>query len=469
MFLGREYELTELNSMYNKDGFKFAVIYGRRRVGKTSLISEFCKGKENIFYIAIEQNDKAALEGFSSKVFELFPAANKLIDAFQSWDKAFAYIVDQSENRKIVLAVDEYPYLANGNPSISSVLQRHIDTSFKKSNIFLILCGSSMSFMENQVLGYKSPLYGRRTTQFKIKSFDYFDSSLFFENSTNQDKILAYAAAGGIPQYIDIISREQNVEKGIFESFFKKSGHLYEEPENLLKQELREPAVYNSIITAIANGASRLNEISTKTGEEGKKCSKYLKSLIDLQIVEKEYPQGFKTERNSVYKLKDNMFRFWYRFIPKNVTNIESGLGGEVFKMRIMPNLPDYIGRIFEDIAIEYLIRRNKAMSLPFMFNTIGRWWGTNPETKTQEEIDLLAECDDSAIFGECKWKNEPVGIGVLTELIRKAKILNKYKNNNYIIFSKSGFTKDIMEKAKEIGNVELVELDMMFDLKRYI
>jgi uncharacterized protein len=465
MFLGREYELAELNNMYSKEGFKFAVIYGRRRVGKTSLINEFCKDKENIFYIAIEQNDKAALEGFSTKVFELFPDANKLIDAFQSWEKAFEYIADQAENRKIVLAIDEYPYLANGNHSVSSILQKHIDISFKKSKIFLILCGSSMSFMENQVLGYKSPLYGRRTAQFKIEPFDYFDSSLFFENSTNLDKVLAYAAVGGIPQYLGIISQEQSIEKGIFEGFFKKSGHLYEEPENLLKQELREPAVYNSIITAIANGASRLNEISTKTGEEGKKCSKYLKSLIDLQIVEKEYPQGVKTERNSIYKLKDNMFRFWYRFIPKNITNIESGLGEQVFKIRVMPNMSEYIGRIFEDISVEYLIRRNKTMSLPFMFNTIGRWWGTNPKTRTQEEIDILAEYEENAIFGECKWKNEPVGINVLIELMEKAAILKHYKNNTYMIFSKSGFTKEILKKAKENGNVELIELDMMFNM----
>lgn len=466
MFLGREYELSELNSMYDKEGFKFAVIYGRRRVGKTSLINEFCKGKENIFYVAIEQNDKAAIESFSSKVLEQFPAAKTMLDVFPSWDKAFEYIAAQAANKKVILAIDEYPYLASGNPSISSILQKHIDTSFKNSNIFLLLCGSSMSFMENQVLGYQSPLYGRRTAQFKIEPFDYYNSSLFFKDAANTDKILAYGAAGGVPQYLGIIAEEESVEKGILMSFFKKSGHLYEEPDNLLKQELREPAVYNSIITAIANGASRLNEISTKTGEDSKKCSKYLKSLIDLQIVEKEYPQGIKTERNSIYILKDNMFRFWYRFVPKNITNIESGLGEQVMKLRVLPLIPEYLGKIFEDVSREYLLKRNKAMTLPFMFNTIGRWWGTDPKTRTQKEIDILAEYEEYAIFGECKWKNESVGMSVLNDLIEKSKIFTQYKKNTYFLFSKSGFTKELIAKAGEMEGVELVDLDRIFGLE---
>lgn len=465
MFYGRESELKELNLLYNKAGFKFVVIYGRRRVGKTSLINEFCKGKEGIFYIAIEQNNKAALEGFSAKVFELFPAAKSMIDAFASWDKAFEYIAAQAADKRIVLTIDEYPYLASGNPSISSILQKHIDTSFKDSNIFLLLCGSSMTFMENQILGYKSPLYGRRIAQFKIEPFDYLDSSLFFKEISNENKIFAYGAAGGVPQYLSVIAEEGELSKGICNSFFKKSGNLYEEPHNLLKQELREPAVYNSIITAIAYGSARLNEISTKTGEDSKKCAKYLKSLIELQIVEKEYPQGIKAERNSIYKLKDNMFKFWYRFVPKNVINIESGLGEQAFNMRVLPFISDYLGKIFEIVSAEYLIRRNREMTLPFMFSSIGRWWGTDPRTRSQEEIDILAVYGGQALFGECKWKNEAIGVHVLNDLIEKSGIFNQYEDKFYMLFSKSGFTHELRNKAKEMPTVELVNLDMMFEI----
>lgn len=467
MFIGREYELNELNNLYKKDGFKFAVVYGRRRVGKTALIAEFCKNKDNIFYISTEQNDRVALEDFSSKVLEVFPQAKTILDYFPTWDKAFEYIAAQSSGKRMIVAIDEYPYIANANPSISSILQKYIDTLFKNTNLFLILCGSSMSFMENQVLGYQSPLYGRRNAQFRIDPFDYYESSLFFPKATDEEKVLAYGAAGGIPQYLSIIAEEKSIKEGIYESFFKKSGHLFEEPENLLKQELREPAVYNSIITAIANGASRLNEISTKTGEESKKCSKYIKSLIELHIVEKEYPLGFKAERNGIYKLKDNMFRFWYRFVPKNITNIESGMGEQVLNSRVMPTMTEYLVRVFEDICIQYLLRRNKALTLPFMFSTIGRWWGNNPKLKRQEEIDILAEYEENAIFGECKWKNEQVGLSVLNELMGKADILNQYKNKTFFLFSKSGFNTELIQKVKTMENVKLVDLAEVY--KKYL
>jgi hypothetical protein len=157
------------------------------------------------------------------------------------------------------------------------------------------------------------------------------------------------------------------------------------------------------------------------------------------------------------------MFRFWYRFIPKNITNIESGLGEQVLKTRVMPDISDYLGRIFEDICKEYLIRRNIEMTLPFMFNTIGRWWGTNPQTKSQEEIDILAVYQENAIFGECKWKNESLGLSVLNELIRRSEILKKYRNSSYMLFSKAGFTEELIIEAQTRDNVELIDLNTLF------
>jgi len=462
MFVGRQPELTELDTIYRRGGFRFVVVYGRRRVGKTALITEFTKGKDSIFYISIEQNDKAALDSFSAKVLERFPSAASMIDTFPTWDKAFSYISDESDGKRIVLAIDEYPYLASGNPSISTILQKHIDTDFMASNLFLILCGSSMSFMENQVLGYKSPLYGRRSAQFRVDQFDYYDAGKFFPHMQCESKMLAYAVCGGIPQYLSALSGHGSIEEGIFECFLKKSGVLYEEPYNLLKQELREPAVYNTLLASIAGGASRLNEISTKSGEENKKCSKYLKSLLDLHIVRKEYPQGMKTERNSIYTLRDNMFRFWYRFIPKNVTNIESGLGRQVFENSIDPYLPAYLGRVFEDACCEYMKRQNGTNNLPFMFSGIGRWWGTNPITKTQEEIDILADDGDNAIFGECKWSNDVISPNVLIELKRKSGILEWYNEKSYVLFSKTGFSETVNGIAAKEG-AKLIDLQALY------
>jgi len=465
MFIGRHPELTELNRLYDKEGFSFVVMYGRRRVGKTALISEFIKSKDSIFYISIERNDKAALKDFSEKVLERFPDISSILDSFDSWDKAFTYITKQAGKKRIVLAIDEYPYLATGNPSISSILQKHIDTGFKSTNLFLILCGSSMSFMQNQILGYKSPLYGRRTAQFHIEPFDYYDAGKFFPDLTYEDKMLAYAVCGGIPQYLNALTGYNNIMEAIFESFLKKSGVLYEEPENLLKQELREPAVYNTLITSIAGGATRLNEISTKSGEENKKCSKYLKSLLDLNIVYKEFPYSVKTERNGIYILRDNMFRFWYRFIPQNVTNIESGLGWQILEERIKPLLPTYIGHIFEDACREYLKRVNGTHALPFLFDGIGRWWGSNPISKAQEEIDILADAGDKAIFGECKWLSLKIQNKVLTNIQRKSTLFKRYTDITHILFSKSGFNSDLINKAAQTGAI-LVDLEEIYNIE---
>jgi uncharacterized protein len=466
MFIGRDTELKELNREYHKEGFRFVVLYGRRRVGKTSLITQFIADKKTIFYISIEQNDKAALESFSEKVLEVFPSAKTIIDTFPSWEKAFIYIAEQSQKKRIVLAIDEYPYLVNSNPSLSSLLQKLIDTVFQQSQLFLLLCGSSMSFMENQILGYQSPLYGRRTAQIKLEAFDFFDSALFYPHFSPEDQMIAYASFGGTPQYLNYLSKSQNISNAINENFLSKSGPLYEEPENLLKQELREPATYNSIIQAIAKGSTRLNEIATKTGEDSKKCAKYLKSLIDLQIIQKEYPIGKDHERNGIYQLKDNMFKFWYRFVPKYRMNIEANMGQMILQERILPELNHYIGPIFEEVCKQYMIRQNQAHALAFPFFKIGRWWGTHPATKDQNEIDIIAEGEDQAYIGECKWTKDPLGTEVLESLKSKANVFKRYAQVHFLLFSKSGFTKPLHRLATNDPHLSLISYGSMLSAK---
>ena len=204
-----------------------------------------------------------------------------------------------------------------------------------------------------------------------------------------------------------------------------------------------------------------MNEISTKSGEENKKCSKYLKSLLDLHIVDKEYPYGVEMERKGIYRLRDNLFRFWYRFIPKNVTAIESDLGKQVYTNRILQGLPAYMGHIFKDACHEYLKRNNGKKSLPFMFDGVGRWWGTNPKTRSQEEIDILAYAGDKAIFGECKWLSAEIGLDVFIELQRKSALFERYSDITYILFSKTGFHPSLKDQvsSKQVKLVSLQEL----------
>lgn len=463
MFIGREEELKTLNEMYDSDNYECAVIYGRRRVGKTTLIQEFIKDKKAIYFVAREANEVINLEGFSNDVYGVTAKELSRKSFFASWEDAFDYIAQISKNERLVLVIDEYPYLASSYRPISSILQAHIDSQFKDGKLFLILCGSSMSFMEEQVLSYKSPLYGRRTAQFKITPFNFFDSLPFFKTFSNEEKAVLYGITGGIPEYLIKINPSQSVSENIVNLYLKPSGFLFEEPTNLLKQELREPATYNGIIEAIAQGASRLNEIATKCGIESNKCAKYLSSLISLGIVKKEFPvtESKATSKKSIYRLDDMMFRFWYRFVFPNLSTIEAGLGTVVYDFDVEENLSAYMGLVFEDICTQYIFKEIRRNNLPFFPEKVGRWWGNNPKQRRQEEIDILAYRKNSALFCECKWKNSPVDRDVLDDLSEKINLFG-YENTWCWLFSKAGFTKKLADSVRTLDKVRLVSYEDM-------
>jgi len=461
MFVGRSEEIKKLNEMYDSDKYECAIIYGRRRVGKTTLIKEFIKDKPAIYFIAREADGTINLTGFSNDVYNVTAKELARNAFFSDWEKAFDYVYQISKDKRIILAIDEYPYLAVGYRPISSIIQAHIDTRLKDSKLFLILCGSSMSFMEKQVLSYKSPLYGRRTAQFKIAPFTFFESLPFFERFAKTDKAILYGITGGVPEYLSKIDPEKTVEENIIRLFLTASGHFFEEPSNLLKQELREPATYNGIIEAIADGATRLNEISTKCGIESNKCAKYLKSLISLGIVKKEFPITEYSTKKSIYFLDDFMFRFWYRFVFPNMSGIVSGLGRIIYEHEVAENLPSYMGLIFEDICKQYLIEEAKKNTLPLTAWKSGRWWGKNPKEKRQEEIDILAFRKDSALFCECKWTNNLVDIDVLRDLEAKSDLF-LFKAKWFWLFAKTGFSERLTNEAAKRDNVRLIAFDEM-------
>lgn len=461
MFFGREKELKKLNQMYDSDKFEFAVFYGRRRVGKTTLIRQFCKGKNAIYFVAREASGEVNLENFSSDVYSVTAKEAAQNSYFSNWEKAFDYLYNISINNRIILVIDEYPYLAESYHPISSILQAHIDMKLKDSKLFLILCGSSMSFMEYQVLGYKSPLYGRRTAQFRVRPFSYFGSLPFLEGFSNEDKAILYGITGGIPEYLTKIDNKLSLKDNILSLYLSDSGHLYEEPANLIKQELREPATYNGIIDAIAHGASRLNEISTKNNIESNKCAKYLSSLMALGIVKKELPVTETVSKKSIYLLEDQMFRFWYRFVFPNMSLIVSDQGENVYKSFVEPQLNTFMGLVFEDICKQYLEEQLKNDTAPFFYGNIGRWWGNNPKLKRQEEIDIMTFRDEDALFGECKWTNTLVDIDVLNDLIEQSNLFH-YKNNYYYLFAKTGFTDRCIPATGADDKIRLITFDEM-------
>ena len=455
MFIGRERELASLRQLYNSDKFEFVVLYGRRRVGKTALINHFIDGKKAIYFMGVESNAKQNLENFSKSIIE-YASGIEAETSFASFQAALETVFRLSENERIILAIDEYPYVARASKSLASTLQLLIDKYKDRSKLMLILCGSSMSYMEDHVLAYKAPLYGRRTAQIKLQPFDFEETCRYFGNFSTEEKALAYGIVGGTPQYLLQMNDRLSIEENVKNTYLNPTSSLYEEPTNLLKQEVREPAIYTAIITAIATGASRMSEISGKVGEDTNVCSTYLKNLVALGIVQKETPYGEKASRKSIYSIDDNMFRFWYRFVPENASMIARGAADLVYK-RIEPHLPEYMGKVFEEICKQYLWKLLLGGKSPVEFTSLGRWWGNDPVHKCQAEIDIMGEQDkDTALFAECKWTTEKVDLAVLEMLIERSKLF-PYQNKHFFLFSKSGFTKGCAEKAKELGNVSLV------------
>lgn len=453
MFYGRRTELNTLNALFESGKFEFAVVYGRRRVGKTMLLNEFCEGRKAIFFTGIETSVSENLSQLSQTVLEYSGGPSSTFDSFE---KVFAYIDTLCQKERLVFVIDEYPYLAKADSSIPSLLQKHIDHVWKKSKLMLVLCGSSMSFMENQVLGYKSPLYGRKTSQLKIQPFNFFESRALCANFAPEQQATFYGALWGIPEYYMHINAKKDLNENLIDLFFRPGGRLFEEPLSLLKQEMRTPATYNAVITAIAQGASRLNEIATKAGLETGAASNVLSSLMELGIVRREIPATEKSSRKSIYIINDTMYRFWFTFVWNYLTNINRGVGDLVYKKFVEDKVNEYMGHVFEDICLQYLYTERGLTALPFLPENIGRWWGNDPKKKREEEIDIFGFADNQQLFGECKWTNKLVDIDVMEELFGRAELLGEGEKH-FIFFSKSGFTKKFMQAASEKSNVQLI------------
>ena len=461
MFLGRQHELSELNRLHQSFRFEFVVMYGRRRIGKTALINEFLKGKKGMYYVGIESNAKQNLENFSQCVL----ADDQFLEdspSFNSFQTALEYVFKKSEKVRLILAIDEYPYLAKSDKSFASTLQALIDKYKSHSKLMLILCGSSMSYMQDEVLAYKAPLYGRRTAQMKIEPFSFEESCLFLDGFNSEDKALLYGMVGGTPQYLQQIDKTLSVEENLKCTFLNPSSAFFFYLDNLLKQEIREASTYNAILFAIAAGASKLSEIANKVGEPNSTCSNYLINLIRLGLVKKEIPYGQKESgKKSLYSIQDPLFRFWFRFVAPNRSLIEKGAKEIVFK-RIKPHLSEFMGAVFEEICKQYLWNQMLKGKSAVEFNELGRWWGTDNNRKIQTEVDIVGSQNrDKGLLAECKWRNDPVDVTTLKELLEKSRLFD-FTEVYFYLFSKNGFTKACLEEAKKIKNIRLISFGDM-------
>ncbi len=460
MFYGRKKELDFLQSTYEKQNGQFIILYGRRRVGKTETLNHFCENKRHIFYSCIECPDQQQLTLFSERILLKDNQTARYINHHKNWEALFENIADISDRQdeKLIVVIDEFPYMVKNNPSIPSILQNCWDHVLQNKNIMLILCGSAMSFIEKEILSEKNPLYGRATGILKMQEMGYSDAFLFLDGFSIQDKITAYSILGGIPYYLKQFDTTLSIEENIIQNILTPGCILYSEVEFILRQELRETGTYNTIIQAIALGNTKLNDIFQKTQIEKTKLSAYLRNLTELGIIWKEFSVDAKVKEQAntsrgLYRLTDNYFAFWYSFVFPSRSELESGDMEGIMKHTIQSELDRFASYAYERICWQYLRELNQREKLPFHFTKIGHWWD-----KTNE-IDIMATDNKEANYlaGECKFKKSPVGINILNTLQEKAKEING--NFYWYLFSRSGFTKELIEHAKE-EKVTLITLE---------
>jgi AAA+ ATPase superfamily predicted ATPase len=433
-FIDRERELKALEEKYKSDKPEFFVIYGRRRVGKTELIKNFCKNKLHIYYLCTRENDMAQLEKITRRVAGFF---NERPPIISGWEDFFAYLAERVKAKRTILVIDEFPYLVEKNKAIPSLFQLGWDEYFKKTRLFLILCGSSIAMME-RLLGSKSPLYGRRTGQIELLPLATKDAFKFFPNYTIQQKIEAYTIAGNIPMYLLEFDDRKSIVKNIEEKILKSESILCKEPLFLLKEELRDPGTYLTILENCTQPI-KMAELATKTKISINKLPKYLATLQNLRyikritIVTEKKPKT----KNTLYVIDDNLFRFWFRFVYPNLSDIEVGNLDKVLAI-IKSQFSSFVGEAFEGVCKEFL-------ATTFKFDKIGRWWGSYREADVRKaiEIDLIAlnEQTKEILFAECKWQDKVDAKKVLAELKQKARYVewNRGKRKElYAVFAKS-------------------------------
>lgn len=613
MVIKRSKYIDVLDKMYSSDKFELTIIYGRRRVGKTELVKEFCSKKPCIYYTTQNNDRNLALEIFSQKVFNQF-TKSELIDKneteylyliehlkrngivygyadnsyrpkgrvmmaeliskivttifdvlpkntyntskqvknfgwateyvnffisnnlitekecknieetiscyeardiflraksffeersfniksdfdflmkddmltreelclgiscfqrnmpkfyFENWNYALEYIANNIKDEKIILVIDEYQYLVDIEPGINSILQNLIDHKFKKTKLKIILLSSSMSIKE-KLLSYKMPLYGRETYQLKNFPFKYYELGDYYSNYTSEEKIILYSIFGGMPNIIEKIDLNKSIKENIIEMIFSENYFLFNEVENILKEELNDYNEYLKILYEISIGNRRLNEISTKSGINIENIKNKIDILEELELIYQEKIVYNDKRKNISYRIKDNFINFWFSNIYKNELLLETGKKDYLYS-KIIKNLSDYIGNnVFENVCIDYLKRLQEKDLLKdvFVFENIGRCSWNNSEERKEEELDVLAyDGNNNAIFGECKWKNEPINMSVYKTLLDRSKqpLFKEFSNKYYFLFSKSGFTCDLIELAKRNTNIRLVSIDDLF------
>lgn len=463
-FVDRQHELAALEGQYDTPEATLVVIYGRRRVGKTALITEFLKGKRALYFLATEESEEQNRTAFRRSIADF--TGDKLLASadIDNWDILFDRLTQSDE--RLVIALDEFQYLGKANAAFPSIFQRIWDTLLSKRNVMVILCGSLISLMASQTLSYDSPLYGRRTAQIHMRQIPFRHYADFFPKPLDTRQLVEYySITGGVPKYILSFLGSQSIYKAIQQRILDRNTFLFDEPNFLLSKEVGEVGTYFSIIKAIAAGKRRSGEIAAAMNVPQTGLTRYLKILEDMDILDRMVPvtEGNPAKsKKGLYRIKDNYLRFWFRFVFPNMGLLETGHPDAVMR-QIRDNLIDgHTAYVYEDICRQYIWQMADEGKLPFLPARVGSWWGSS-----DIEIDVAAVSaqKDWVALGECKFWKRPVGENILQSLEEKArkalasKSFREYEGARivHLLFSVSGFTEGLQRIAAQRNDVLLV------------
>ncbi len=457
VFRGRTTELKILDKKYKQSGFVMTVLYGRRRIGKTKLINKFIRDHDckSVSFTAVERGEAELLSMMTESTLNALSPDLVGNISFNSFENLFDFIGKQAENERIIFFIDEYPYLAKQCPYIQSVLQKQIDTKWKNGNLFFVICGSLVSFMKDEVLAESAPLHGRSDLEMKLRPFNYIETAEFLDGYSNEEKAICYGLTNGVAKYIEQFDVNESLEENIIEQFYSVGGYFSEEQiKTVITSEKQNPALYNSIISAVATGHTKNSEIATYVGADD--VTYPLKVLVNAELLER------RVSKRPYYTLNDSMLEFWFRYVNRATSLINADNGESYYYSAVKDHLHEFMGKVFEKMAGEYLMSHAGRDDWPILTDITDFQDTVLDENNRQKqiEIDLLGKNGKSILLvGECKFKNSQFDKTEYDNFLDKVKCIPA-ASPLICIFSLGGFSEYVKENAK---GCRLITLDDMY------
>ena len=453
-FIGRTSELAALRDRCDRPGFQMAVVYGRRRVGKTTLINRFIDdcGCKAVSFVALQRGEKEQLALMGNAV--LGALAPQMLDSvsFETFERLFTFVAQAAQSERVILLIDEYPYLAAACPYMNSLIQRFVDHEWKGTQLYLILCGSLVSFMRDDVVGECAPLHGRSTLELKLHPMGYRDSGEFVPGYTHEEKAIVYGLTGGVPKYLEQFDDAKSLDQNIVEQFYSGTGYFTEEQiQSLVTADRANPAAFNSVLMAIASGHTKYSEIATCTGMND--IAYYMRTLVALELVEKRSSGG-----RPYYVIADPMVAFWFKYVSPAASLINAGRGELYYERRVRGRLHEHMGPVFEAMARQWCFENMGTERFPFFATGIEEYQASVKvpgEQPRQVELNLVGRDGKGIAFvGECKFRGEAFGSAELRKLTDKVALLPA-RDPGIVVFSLGGFSDEVRASGATLVGIE--------------